>query len=436
LARLAVFAAFLVGSSPSFQASAAFAPRITGTVRDPAGQPVSGLALSVVPEYMLNNHNITTDARGRFEIIPSSQNFGTVNNKLCVVARDPARNLAAAEDIEEDTTTLDLRLTPAQSVAGALTDLDGKPLTTGTAQLNIWVGSMGSSLGGEPSKTDARGHFVINALPANRRFWLWAAAPGYGSASRNIETGEPETNRIELEPFPLKVANLPLAGRVVDADEKPATNAWVSLSGEGQPSESVRTDRAGRFKFKGVCEGSIRLFANALGNGRPAFANATAEAGDTNVVIVVGSNASALRQRPKRPALKGRTLPDLASVGLDATAVPPGKPVLICLFDIEQRPSRRFARLLAEQAEALQRNGLIVVGVQAAPGAAAALTEWQAANPLPFPVGQIARETDVTKWVTEIESFPWMILAGADRKVAAEGFALEELEAKIEEMKK
>ena len=416
----------------SFPAVAALPAKITGTVRDSAGRPVAGLILSVVPEYMTTSRNVKTGPKGEFELtfnVPFSS--GPMRRKLCVVASDAAHNLAAAEDVDEDTTTIELKLAPATSVAGALTDIEGKPLSTGMAHLNIWVGNMGSNLRQEPARTDARGRFVINALPANRRYWLSATAPGYGSASRNFETSDSDTNRIELEPFALKVANLPLAGRVVDAEQKPATNAWVTLNGEGQPSETVQTDKAGRFKFKGVCEGSVRLFANAMSS----FANTTAEAGDTNVVIVLGSNTGIVPPRPKRPALKGRQLPELASVGLSATVAPTGKPMLVCVFDVEQRPSRRVMRALADQVEAIRGKGLVVVGVQASPDTVGALKEWQAANPLPFPVGQFARETTETKWVTELESFPWLILTDKTRRVVAEGFDLDNLDAKLGELR-
>jgi len=79
---------------------------ITGTVRDPGGQAVPGLTLSLAPEWLVNNHDIKTDAKGQFEITPNRQNSAGVNGKFCIVARDSARNLAVAEDIEEGTTTV------------------------------------------------------------------------------------------------------------------------------------------------------------------------------------------------------------------------------------------------------------------------------------------------------------------------------------------
>ena len=404
---------------------------------DVAGQPVPGLALSIIPEWLVNNRDIKTDAKGQFTVTPNRQNMGGMNNKLCVIARDSARNLAVAEDINDGTTTLELRLAPGLTVAGALTDTNGKPLTNGTASISLWVGNMASGIQQDSFHTDGRGRFVISALPANRRYWLWTTAPGYGSASQNIETGESETNRIEFEPFPLKLADQPLAGRVTDVDDKPIAKVRVGIGGNGgQPSDSVETDQDGRFKFKGVCEGTVQMYANLFANGQSMYANAGAEAGDTNVVIVLSANNSGIRQIPKRQSLLGKPLPDLASAGIGATSLSQGKPLLVCLFDIEQRPSRRFTRLLAERAGALDQSGVIVLGLQAAPIAAAAFKEWHAAGLWPFAVGQVTNSFAETKWATEVESFPWLILTGADHKVAAEGFALEDLDAKIREMKK
>jgi hypothetical protein len=254
-----------------------------------------------------------------------------------------------------------------------------------------------------------------------------ATAKGYGSASQNIE--EPgETNRVELPPCVLKIADHKLAGEVVGEDEKPVIRANVYMYGQGQPNHSVRTDAKGRFKFDEVCEGTIQVSASA----RNAHGNTRAEAGDTNVVIRLGVRESYSQQEtPRRVSLKGKPLPDLAGVELDGDAAPAGKPILLCLFDFEQRPSRRFVKQLAEQSEVLQRKGLTVLGLQAAVTTPEAFKEWKDANPLSFPVGFIVEKGDKTKWVSDVEKLPWLILTDADRHVTSEGFTLDELDTKL-----
>ena len=236
------------------------------------------------------------------------------------------------------------------------------------------------------------------------------------------------SSEFTTSPFVLKVADRRLAGEVINSEEKPAAGASVTIYGEGQPIEQVHTDDKGRFRFDAVCEGPVRVFARlAQSNG-----NTQAEAGSTNVVIRLGERqAFSARQAPKRPSLKGKPLPDLAPVELGGDAAPAGKPVLLCLFDLDQRPSRRFVKQLAEQHDALVHNGVIVLGLQAAVTSAESFKEWQDANPVPFPVSRVAEKTEKTKWASGVESLPWLILTDEARQVVAEGSALDDLDARL-----
>ena len=296
----------------------------------------------------------------------------------------------------------------------------------------LWSGNSGSQFDDKPVQTDAQGRFEITAMPPGRKYTLNATAKGYGSANQTISE-DAETNRVEVAPCVLQVADHKLAGEVLDADDKPVARASVYMYGQGQPSGSARTDDKGRFKFDAVCEGSIQLSASS----QRAHGSMQAQADDTNVVIRLGVNEySSSRQAPRRPSLKGKPLPDLAACDLGSDAAPDGKPILLCIFDIEQRPSRRFARQLAEQYNALQQMGLTVLGLQAAVTTPEAFKEWKDASPVPFPVGRLAEKSDKTKWAAGVESFPWLILTDKTRRVAAEGFPLEELEAKLKALAK
>jgi hypothetical protein len=77
-----------------------------------------------------------------------------------------------------------------------------------------------------------------------------------------------------------------------------------------------------------------------------------------------------------------------------------------------------------------------VLGVQAAVTTAESFKEWKDANPVPFPVGRLAEKADKTKWASDVESLPWLILTDSERRVTAEGFALDELEAKLKAVAK
>ncbi len=402
------------------------ASRLTGVVRDSAGAPVAGVKVFAFPNWGSTGGESRTDANGRYELSWNRQRLGGPDGTYCVIARDVARNLAVAHDLEEDATTVDLRLERGLVVAGRVENATGKPLANASVQLHLWAGNTGSSFDDKPITTDAGGRFEFKALPPDRRYSLWATAKGYGSANASIQSGDAETNRLELAPCVLQVADRKLAGQVVDAEDKPVARVRVHLSGQGQPNDFVQTDDQGRFAFNQVCEGQIHLYASA----QNAYGNARAEGGDTNVVIKLGVNESySFREAPKRPSLKGKPLPDLKVVELAQEAAPTGKPILLCLIDIEQRPSRRMARLLTEQHDALKQKGITVLGLQVTP--AESLKDWQAANPVPFAVGRVAEKSDKTKWASEVESLPWLILTDANGRVTAEGFALEELETRL-----
>lgn len=407
-------------------------PRIAGVVRDASGAPVPSLELSIFPNWGQSAGGATTDAKGRYEMLWNPQRIGPAGSGFCLLARDVARNLATAQDVDEGTTKLDLQLASGLVVVGRVEDVNGKPLSDATVRLYLWSGNSGSQLDNKPIKTDAQGHYEITALPAGRKYSMDATAKGYGSANQNIQE-DAETNRIELAPCVLRVADHKLAGEVVDADDKPVARANVFMYGQGQPNTSVRTDAKGRFKFDAVCEGTVQLSANS----QRAYGNARAEAGDTNVVIKLGVNQSySIRETPKRPSLRGKPLPDLAPLELGADAVAAGKPILLCLFDIEQRPSRRFVKQLAEQYDALHQQGVSVLGAQAAVTTVEAFKDWKDGNPVPFPVGRLSEKAANTKWASDVESLPWLILTDGERRVTAEGFALDELEAKLKSQAK
>jgi len=383
-----------------------------------------------------NTSPTSTDANGRYSIKWTQQNFpGGDQRAPYLIAQDTNRNLAVARELEEDTTTLDLQLEPGLVIVGQVQGEDGKPLTNASVRLILWTGNSGMSFG-EPRSTDSNGRFEINGLPPSCRYSLDANAKGHGSANRQIAQDE-TTNRVELEPMVLRLANLQLAGQVLDSDDKPFEGANVYMYGQGQPQTSVRSDKDGWFKFDEVCEGPIQISANA----QRTYGNARAQGGDTNVVINLRSSSSGVSYSdssasPRRPSLKGKPLPDLATVKLTADSAPAGKPVLICVFDVEQRPSRSFVRLLAEQNDALAKKGVVVIGVQGAVVTDDVFNEWKGGSAVPFAVGRVMDKSDkATKWA-DTESLPLLILSDAQHKVVAEGFPFEEIDKQVSALPK
>lgn len=407
-------------------------PKISGTVRYPDGSPAIGLRLQLLPDYLIYDKILKTDTNGHFELSIGSYFFRDPNQPPCLVARDLARKLAITQELEEGMTNAELRLEPGLTVSGIVEDVNHKPITNATVRYYCWSGRSGYTLDRKALNTDARGRFEITGLPLNRRYSFDVQAKGYGSAGKQIQSDDSVTNRIDLEPSILQIANQSISGQVLDADDKPVNRVEIHVSGDGQPNLNVHTDHQGKFLIDQVCAGTVRLWATK-GESR---GSANVPAGETNVIIrLEAQSSSAPPPVPKRPSLVGQPLPDLAGLAdlPEATSLH-GKPLVICLWDINQRPSRRLARLLAEQHAALTQKGVAVLAVQASPTSPEELKTWQAANPLPFPVGRVGEASARTKWAMETESKPWLILVNDQGKVSAEGFAPDELEEKIKQL--
>lgn len=411
-------------------AQGAVTHKLKGTVTDAGGKPAAGAQLAVFP-FNGDPRWIKSDSNGAFSLTWSLQPWQLQNGAALLVARDAARNLAASEGLEEDTTNLDVKLKPALTLTGLVKQTDGSPLAGAEIQLMIKSGNSYGSLNSQTAAADAQGRYEIKCLPPDAQYMVSASAKDHGQKQQQVQP-EPDTNRVELPPLLLKSADHVLAGQVVNENDKPVPGVYVNSSGEDQPQGNTTTDSKGRFHLK-VCEGRIQLFANSQnGNG---YGQAQAEAGDTNVVITISSQQG-VRQAPPRAPLKGRPLPDLAGMNLDADAAPAGRRLLLCLFDAGQRSSRHIVQQLNGQAAALREKGVTLLGVQAAITSDETLNDWKTASPVAIPLGRVMEKTDKTKWALDVPALPWLILTDADHRVISEGFALDDLDAELQKAPK
>ncbi len=416
------------GSSPGVQTH-----KLKGLVTDTDGKPAPGAQVAVFPNYNGGTHWIKSGPSGEYNLTWSLQPWQLQNGGGArLVVRDPARGLAAFEELPEDATNLDVKLKPALGLTGLVKNEADTPMSG--AQVGFWIkaGNSYNQLDEQLKPANAQGRYEIPCLPADGQYLVFASAKGYGKTTQPVES-DSDTNRLELSPLVLKLADQVIAGQVVKDDDKPASGVNVNLNGEGQPDGYMTTDSKGRFHFQ-VCAGQIRLFANSQSGG--GFAQATVEAGDTNIVITLTSQPGRARQAPSRHSLKGSPLPDLSAVNLAGDAAPAGKAVLLCLFDAGQRPSRHVLHLLDQQAAALGQKNVGVLGVQAAVTGDDLFNEWKTGNPVSFPVGRVTEKSDQSKWASSVTALPWLILADASHRVVAEGFSLEELDAQIQKLAK
>jgi hypothetical protein len=258
-------------------------------------------------------------------------------------------------------------------------------------------------------------------------------AEGYGQENIEVPLAEAVNNRVTLAPATLQVANLDLSGMVVDAEDQPVSGARVFFYGRGQPHREVRSDAKGRFVVHGLCAGAIQIQANTMGTTN-LHGFGQAQGGATDVKIVVSPINSRGQPVPPQPrSLVGKSLPSLADLGLDLpTDAYKDKLILLCFFDLGQRPSRRCIDVLVQQADALKEKGVIVAAIQAAAIDEGAWKNWVKERGAKLRFGQIRKDVEKAKSAWGAQSLPWLILTDRSHVLRGEGFDLSELPDKLE----
>ncbi len=102
--------------------------------------------------------------------------------------------------------------------------------------------------------------------------------------------------------------------------------------------------------------------------------------------------------------------------------------------DVDQRPSRHCLAALAQRAEGLGQQGVTLIPIQATETDPDVLKGWLDEQGIRTPVGRIQAEADARTALIlwGVRSLPWLILTDAQHVVRAEGFAVGELDVKIE----
>ncbi len=128
-----------------------------------------------------------------------------------------------------------------------------------------------------------------------------------------------------------------------------------------------------------------------------------------------------MRFVPKKPAsLKGKRLPDLKKLGIELPADANDRMLLVCFWDMNQRPSRYCMSELIRRAPQLAEKGVTIVAVHGGTGRAGGLwSNGSQQNKPPFPVGCLKDKIEQTQFEWGVASLPHLILT--DRKHSVTG---------------
>ncbi|MBN2590418.1 MAG: carboxypeptidase regulatory-like domain-containing protein [Sedimentisphaerales bacterium] len=407
----------------------------SGVVKDENGQLVEDVVISTRPWL---NEDVVTDEKGKF-IFKTRQSSGSTKSSpsleetTYILARHRERNLAAAIEIGEDTENMEITLSPGIIFSGKVTDVNGIGLSYADISFTFWISDGGYS-SREPVEIDSEGNFEIKAVPVGFEYSVYASSDGYGEKYIKTHTSEAVQNQIKLEPLVLNIANLSISGIVVDQFDQPISNARIYAYGNGQPSMlETYTNIKGEFTLTNICEGeiSIQVSKNDTESLR---ARTTANGGDKDIKIMVSSVNSEGRLVPRQSAsLVNRSFPNFENIEIDySLEQAEGKRILICFWDIEQRPSRNLVSELSQRSDELNEKNVVVLLVHSSEITVDEINKWLDEYNIPFVSGRVVRDFERTLFKWNVRAQPWLILTDENAKILSEGFNLDELSDRLD----
>jgi hypothetical protein len=398
--------------------------RVTGTVSDESGRPVEGCFVTVHPF----GDERFTDSLGGFAVKPERNG----RKPEWLFARHVDRSLAAAVRVEDPAKPLRVILKPAVSIVGKITDTDGAAIPAARVSLTTSVSFASSNF--TEVITNEKGSYEIKAIAPQESgfgYQVSVAASGYGTRSyQKISVEGGGSGSATIPTMALPPADVSISGRVVYADGSPAPRVPIFLGHQRdapQPSRTTASDADGRFVINSVCKGPLTIQANFRdspgGSGR-----IQAEGGDRDIKIVLGQAPG----QTQNVSLVGKPLPGLTEFDLrPASVLAGGKRILLCFWDLNQRPSRNCVQQLTRRAKLLAGKGVYVVLAQTPAVPDQIMIDWLRKNRVAFPVGRVRGAPEALSKTWGVQSLPWLILTDKQRIVVAEGFGIDELDDKI-----
>jgi 5-hydroxyisourate hydrolase-like protein (transthyretin family) len=284
-------------AAPIRPAAAAKGMPVTGTCFDDEGQPLAGVKVTLYREdYKAKKHEklktLETGADGRFEFAdaPALEDDRGLALVVTKAGRGSIIQPLFAELLEKP---LELRVRPADTLKGRVTDEAGKPV----AAARVWANALrtGPIDGIRTAVTDADGKYAITDMgrwtdednrprPIGNGRAVVQGPVFFDVRHPDFAHERPTWNRI---PSTVDVVLHPggvIEGKVIDrVTGKPAAAVTVSAWGikESPSFEQVRTDAEGKYQIRCLKAGQYNLWAEAPERACVAIDSLTVAAGKT-----------------------------------------------------------------------------------------------------------------------------------------------------------
>jgi hypothetical protein len=131
--------------------------------------------------------------------------------------------------------------------------------------------------------------------------------------------------------------------------------------------------------------------------------------------------------------LTGSPLPRFHIPRIDAAlAKTQGKKILLCFWNVGQRPSRNCIQQLAHLQGSLEAKGVSVVLVHISSPGDNPPEEWLEKNRIPLLTETLGEGRVPARQIWGVQVLPWLLLTDRNHVVTAEGFPLSELNQKLD----
>ena len=389
---------------------------LSGVVVDEQGRTLSGAS---VMQWGFGPRALT-DSRGKFDTSNIYMFTSRLPSSVRVLARYVPSGLGAFAKLEDPSRSGDLHgrivLKPAYNLTGKVVNPAGRSIPSAYVKLLQAGGGSGQIMGAHSKMvtevtTDADGVYCIRSIPhpgggSNNACVIAVYAESFGpTIFSGISFDDAVDRTVQLKPIVLRPADREIAGVVVDSNEQSVAGALVraygpELDGGYDPPVygKTLTDAQGRFRITGLCNEPVSIKAISPW-GQKHRGTALAHAGNENVRVVLR------RVLQFGESLAGKALPELKDLNVDLVpAEAADKMILLCFFDMEQRPSRNCLRQLSAKANELYAGDVVIAAVQISKVDEKTLAEWLKDNDMPFSVGMINGDQQQTRFAWGVES--------------------------------
>ncbi|MBN2180506.1 MAG: redoxin domain-containing protein [Sedimentisphaerales bacterium] len=373
-----------------------------------------------------------TDANGVLTVrVMSGQTsfyFGSPPEGLYMLRGENPPESSIRFDAQGEEKTVTIKSPP---VAGRLTTVKGKVrLPDGSPAANIKISTTNSEsyetltwggAGGAYTSTNSDGSFEMKEVPAGLKLFL------YGNTKDNQYVLAEVIENVE-DPTVLSAPLIMKQGQetdilLTDKRDEPVANLALKIRPMMWGNQIFRadslngkTDAQGQLKMKGILPGMEYFVIDSRGEDGPRdmYYN------QTMALIPLE------KEEAKIPSFDGIDIKFDIGQAKD-------KMLLICFWDIQQRPSRNLVKELAKREKELREKDVVVLLVHSSDIQAEELNKWIEENKIPFASGRITGEPREVLYRWGVRSQPWLVLADENENLKTEGFDFNQLDEKLQE---